>query len=552
MDVPVEGPTDGAVVDLPGIRDLIPIATGGTAAVYHGIQKRVLRSVAVKVLAHRFGDTDRDRFVDEAQTLARVPRHPGIVYLIDLGWSAHDTEGDVRGLPFLVMEHLDGGSLADRLAADGPLPWLDAARVGAHLAEAVAHAHRSRVFHRDIKPANVMFHRDDPHPVLIDFGFSTTLRWARLGDEVWGSSGFVPPEVLEVAAAARRSGNEAFRRDVDLTAWDVYSLGITIGLALGIPFDHFAPGRDRSELGADVADDVPTEVLEVLAATTADDPGRRPGHVADVGAALRQVVRDHDPFDQTRPRVPVRRRAPGDGAPGASRDLKYANLARLGPLKPVFTRTTHHPHRGAVDAVLNQLRSRFVASREDTFPIDGDVPEEDRFPRGAYDVVYWVLGSMAGDATDHDGRKGNFVRLRATPGKGEGWKITPTIVPSPTRVHPFAPRATAPHPHPNWSQSPLKRAHGTRQGGVALSGTAYESRTEAERDLDSLSRRYPKAAGGWGHWDPARPEERHFSILVFEGRHASPTTPQVLLRVEPVTTDEDETRWMIVFRYAGG
>ncbi|MBZ0269733.1 protein kinase, partial [bacterium] len=118
--------------------------------------------VAVKVLPPQFAQNAerRQRFEREARTISSLS-HPGICTLYDLG---HED-----GIHFLVMEYLDGESLAERLTR-GALPMTDVLRFGADIAEALDRAHRAGIVHRDLKPGNVMITRDGVK--LLDFGLA--------------------------------------------------------------------------------------------------------------------------------------------------------------------------------------------------------------------------------------------------------------------------------------------------------------------------------------------------------------------------------------------
>ncbi|MBP1633544.1 MAG: serine/threonine protein kinase [Acidobacteria bacterium] len=154
------------------------IGAGGMGEVYKARDTRLGRAVAVKVLPPGVaGDPERRaRFEREAQTIAGL-NHPHICTLHDVG--EHD------GSLFLVMEHLEGQTLAERLRT-GPLPVDQALAVGAEIATALAAAHRQGIVHRDLKPANVMLTKAGAK--LLDFGL------ARLTEEPAG-----------VAASATRS-----------------------------------------------------------------------------------------------------------------------------------------------------------------------------------------------------------------------------------------------------------------------------------------------------------------------------------------------------------
>lgn len=124
-----------------------PIGAGGMGEVYKACDTRLDRSVAIKILPVAFADNAqlKIRFEREAKTISQLT-HPNICTLYDVG-----NEG---GVEYLVMELLDGDTLADRLAR-GPLPMRDVLRYGREIAAALDRAHRAGVVHRDLKPGNV-------------------------------------------------------------------------------------------------------------------------------------------------------------------------------------------------------------------------------------------------------------------------------------------------------------------------------------------------------------------------------------------------------------
>jgi eukaryotic-like serine/threonine-protein kinase len=147
------------------------IGAGGMGEVYEARDRRLDRIVAVKVLPKEFAvDAGRrERFDREARAVAAL-NHPHICSLIDVGEAANSCEpSDPDPIRFLVMEHLEGQTLAERLLR-GPLTISEVHRYSVELADALAHAHRRGLVHRDLKPANVML--TDAGTKLLDFGLS--------------------------------------------------------------------------------------------------------------------------------------------------------------------------------------------------------------------------------------------------------------------------------------------------------------------------------------------------------------------------------------------
>ena len=130
--------------------------------VYRARDTRLDRSVAIKILpAHLSGDPARKlRFEREAKTVSAL-NHPNICSLFDVG--------SQNGTDFLVMEFIEGESLADRLAK-GPLPMEQVPKIGTEIADALDKAHRSGVVHRDLKPGNIMLTKSGAK--LLDFGLA--------------------------------------------------------------------------------------------------------------------------------------------------------------------------------------------------------------------------------------------------------------------------------------------------------------------------------------------------------------------------------------------
>ena len=141
---------------------LAPLGSGGMGDVYRARDTRLDRTVAVKILpAHLSSDPARkQRFEREAKTISGL-NHPNICTLHDVG--------SLDGLDYLVMECVEGESLAQRLEK-GPLPSAQVTKIGAELADALDKAHRSGIVHRDIKPANIMLTKSGTK--LLDFGLA--------------------------------------------------------------------------------------------------------------------------------------------------------------------------------------------------------------------------------------------------------------------------------------------------------------------------------------------------------------------------------------------
>src|SRR5262245_44279300 len=182
--------------------------------VYRAVDTRVGRVVALKLLpAEAAAQPERrQRFEREAKSVARL-NHPHICTLFDVGVQ--------DGTQFLVMEFLEGETLAARLAR-GALPLSEALRHGTALAEALARAHRAGIVHRDLKPSNVML--TESGVKLLDFGLAKLRESdeARVIGDASTSAGGVSPEGTLIGTIAYMSPEQIAGRAVD-TRTDIYA-----------------------------------------------------------------------------------------------------------------------------------------------------------------------------------------------------------------------------------------------------------------------------------------------------------------------------------------
>lgn len=264
--------------DLPGHSFERALGRGGFADVFLYRQELPARPVAIKVLRDPVRtEADRLRFANEANRMAALSSHPGIVTIYGVG-TAPD------GRPYLSMEFCARGHLGD-VVARRPLSVARALDVGVKLAAAVETAHRSGILHRDVKPANVLL-TDYDEPALIDFGIAGGADGVDAEDGSGVSIPFAAPEV----AGGSTPGDELS---------DVYALGATVYALLAgrSPFNTPEVSGEADLLRRVLAGaapptgrpDVPEDLEQVLATALRSEPARRHASAADFGRSLQEV-----------------------------------------------------------------------------------------------------------------------------------------------------------------------------------------------------------------------------------------------------------------------
>ena len=195
--------TDLGIEHLDDVRE---IGRGGFSVVYAATNTLLGTRVAVKVLNPLSRESDRRRFERECQVMGRLSHHPSVVTVHHAGYATD-------GSPYLVMELVEGGSLADRLDRHGAMSWQEAVDHVVLIAEALAYVHDAGVLHRDVKPENILIGAQG-QPLLTDFGI------ARLGESGTNTA-------TSIAASWLHSPPETFddRRE---PRSDLYSLASTL------------------------------------------------------------------------------------------------------------------------------------------------------------------------------------------------------------------------------------------------------------------------------------------------------------------------------------
>jgi eukaryotic-like serine/threonine-protein kinase len=306
------------------------LGRGGMATVYLARDDELERPVAIKVLAGNLADDPvfRDRFLREARLAAQLS-HPNVVQIFD--------QGEDDGNPYIVMEYVDGRSLAEELEAEHRLDPARVVDLGVEACAGLEHAHAAGLVHRDIKPGNLLLGSDGTLKIA-DFGIARAAETTRLTQmgSVLGTAAYLSPEQAlgeEVTAAA-----------------DIYSFGCVLYECLAgrtpYVFETLAelavkhqqePIRPLREIRPEVLQGVEGVVMRCLA--------RNPAYRPPSAAALAQELAASGPEAPTRPlprstvvrasevrTMPLRRPSPPrrtHSAPALGRRLLFAVVAAL-------------------------------------------------------------------------------------------------------------------------------------------------------------------------------------------------------------------------------
>lgn len=264
------------------------LGVGGMGAVYLAFDPVIEREVAIKLLTQEVGASNiaLQRFLQEARAIGRL-NHPNVVSIYDIDlWN---------GQYYLVMELLSGGSLAQIVEKQGPVPWQDACQMIAQAAGGLAAAHDAGMLHRDIKPENLMQTKDGIVKV-VDFGLSklvdaaddTRTAVTKQG-QILGTPHYMSPEQFEAGELDART--------------DIYSLGASLfRLMTGrFPF-HDATTIVQTmmshlnkpvPLATSFVPNIPTDCNQVIARAMAKRPADRYQSAFEFADDLLQLMQSH-------------------------------------------------------------------------------------------------------------------------------------------------------------------------------------------------------------------------------------------------------------------
>src|SRR5262245_7055289 len=268
-----------------------PLGAGGMGEVYRARDTRLDRIVAIKVLAPHLSASPeiRQRFEREARTISQLA-HPHICALYDFG-----RDGEIE---YLVMEYLEGQTLAERIAK-GPIPLDQTLRYGMEIADALHKAHRQGIVHRDLKPGNVMLTRSGVK--LLDFGLAKAMEPSTspaAGMTALPTRADLTQEGTILGTLQYRAPEQLEEKDADART-DIFALGATI-YEMATGRKAFTGSTKASLISAILRDDPPPisqvqplsppALDRVVRTCLAKDPEDRWQSAADIKRELQWIA----------------------------------------------------------------------------------------------------------------------------------------------------------------------------------------------------------------------------------------------------------------------
>jgi len=338
---------------------LAPLGAGGMGEVYRARDTRLERSVAIKILpAHLSGDASRkQRFEREAKTVSAL-NHPNICSLFDVG--------SQNGTDFLVMECIEGESLAQRLTR-GALPIEQVIKIGTEMADALDKAHHSGVAHRDIKPANIMLTKAGAK--LLDFGLAKPAIAPASGVTLTNAAGSSPvtEQGTIVGTFQYMSPEQVEGKEIDGRS-DIFSLGAVLYEA--VTGQRAFQGKSQLSVASAILEKEPEPISAIKPLTPrsldhvvrrclAKDPDDRWQSARDLALELKSISATDPPSSAGVPAVALARDQ------RALLPWSVAALAILGSLALLFLRPKHES--------LAPVYSSIITNSGIPFQIEGDI-----------------------------------------------------------------------------------------------------------------------------------------------------------------------------------
>jgi len=447
------------------------LATGGMGAVYLGTHIKLRKRVAIKVLNPQLSTAPMvERFHREAITASQIG-HEGIAQVTDMGTSS-------EGEPFLVMEYLEGESLAKRLRESGSMSVEDACEMGCAILSPLSAAHRAGIVHRDLKPDNVFLVRQSRGEMvkLLDFGISRAAgveREFRLTNTglVLGTPYYMSPE--------QARGESEITPAADLYAFGVMLYEMLVGdvpiraenynqLMYRVTMGEFERPRERRP-------ELPEDLERVVLHAMAQLPAERPASADDLEDELlgfcRPVFRDHASGRLSSPGFLLKKIYSGSIDPallaGATKPEKIPSDPHPAP-----TEADHDPRAiadtenngyaaltsqpalsdsGSVSVSASASVSEFASTSADLNPLTSEVRRRRRAPRILTGVVIMVAGAAVAGATvialaRRDGTPGAVAPIPPPPSPLATTTMTTTTLSTPISIARGAPATPSAQP----------------------------------------------------------------------------------------------------------
>jgi|HubBroStandDraft_2_1064218.scaffolds.fasta_scaffold00421_7 serine/threonine protein kinase/Tol biopolymer transport system component len=364
---------------------LAPLGAGGMGEVYRARDTRLERAVAIKILpAHLSADPARKmRFEREAKTVSAL-NHPNICSLFDVG--------SQDGIDFLVMECIEGESLADRLAK-GPLPVEQVLKIGTEIADALDKAHRSGVVHRDLKPGNIMLTKTGAK--LLDFGLAKPAVAATSVVTLTNVAAHSPvtEQGMIVGTFQYMSPEQVEGKELDGRS-DIFSLGAVLYEML--TGQRAFAGKSQLSVASAILEKEPAPINTIKPLTPrnldhvvrrclAKDPDDRWQSARDLSLELKSISSSSDASSQVPPvALPVTRRK-------HPRDLMAWSLAAIALLAALAVFFLRRPET-AVAAL--PVFSSIIPPVGTSFEIEGDMGTQPALSPDGSSLVFGAGGEL--------------------------------------------------------------------------------------------------------------------------------------------------------------